>query len=99
MTDIGNKANVLQNAKNINKGAIKKEIVKPARGLSKQKATTSLNQLTEVTTTRVTRRSAEKCKEELMEQDVSKADIEMADLESKPVVTAYSLSNLENVDN
>ena len=29
-------------------GAIKKEIVKPARGLSKQKATTSLNQLTEV---------------------------------------------------
>merc|ERR1719461_1447804 len=34
-----------------------------------------------------------------MEQDVSKADIEMADLESKPVVTAYSLSNLENVDN
>merc|ERR1711936_361490 len=99
MTDIGNKANVLQNAKNINKGAIKKEIVKPARGLSKQKATTSLNQLTEVTTTRVTRRSAEKCKEELMEQDVSKADIEMADLESKPAVTAYSLSNLENVDN
>merc|ERR1712200_390374 len=33
------------------------------------------------------------------EQDVSKADIEMADLESKPAVTAYSLSNLENVDN
>jgi len=100
MTDIGNKANVLQNAKNMNKGAIKKEVVKPARGLSKQKATTSLAQLTEVTTTRVTRRSAEqKCKEELMEQDVSKADIEMADLESKPVVSAYSLSNLENVDN
>lgn len=98
MTDIGNKANVLQNAKNFNKG-IKKEVVKPARGLSKQKATTSLAQLTEVTTTRVTRRSAEKVKEELMEQDVSKADIEMADLESKPVVTAYSLSNLENVDN
>jgi len=100
MTDIGNKANVLQNAKNMNKGPIKKEVVKPARGLSKQKATTSLAQLTEVTTTRVTRRSAElKCKEELMEQDVSKADIEMADLESKPVVSAYSLSNLENVDN
>jgi len=98
MTDIGNKANVLQNAKNLNKG-IKKEVVKPARGLSKQKATTSLAQLTEVTTTRVTRRSAEKVKEELMEQDVSKADIEMADLESKPVVSAYSLSNLENVDN
>jgi len=98
MTDIGNKANVLQNAKNFNKG-IKKEAVKPARGLSKQKATTSLAQLTEVTTTRVTRRSAEKVKEELMEQDVSKADIEMADLESKPIVSAYSLSNLENVDN
>jgi len=100
MTDIGNKANILQNAKNgLNKG-VKKEAVKPARGLSKQKATTSLAQLTEVTTTtRVTRRSAEKIREELMEQDVSKADIEMADVESKPVVSAYSLSNLENVDN
>ena len=40
-------------------------MVKPARGLTKQKATT---QLQKFTTTRVTRRSAEQ-KNELMEQD------------------------------
>ena len=58
MTDIGNKANILQNAKN---QIVKKEAIKPARGLSKQKATTSLAQLVPqvVPTTRVTRKSAE----------------------------------------
>lgn len=51
-------------------GLLKKETaVKPARGLTKQKATTSLAGLPKVTT-RVTRRSAEQ-KQELMEQDVS----------------------------
>merc|ERR1719458_1916689 len=36
-----------------------------------------------------------------MEQDVSKQmeDVEMADLEAAPVVKAYSVGNLENVDN
>jgi hypothetical protein len=98
--DIGNKATAL--APNANKG-LKKEVQKPARGLSKQKATTSLAKLTttEVPTARVTRRSAEQKKEEQpMEQDVSKQieDVEMADL--APVVSAYSASNLaQNVDN
>lgn len=103
MTDIGNKANLLQNAKNLNNKGIKKELVKPARVLSKQKATTTLAQLTtnDVTSTRVTRRSTEQKKDELMEQDVSKQieDVEMADLAAAPVVKAYSVSNLENVDN
>jgi len=103
MTDIGNKANLLQNAKNLNNKGIKREIVKPARGLSKQKATTGLAQLAtnEATTTRVTRRSLEQKKDELMEQDVSKQieDVEMADLAAAPVVKSYSVSNLENVDN
>lgn len=103
MTDIGNKANLLQNAKNLNNKGIKKELVKPARVLSKQKATTTLAQLTtnDVTATRVTRRSTEQKKDELMEQDVSKQmeDVEMADLEAAPVVKAYSVGNLENVDN
>merc|ERR1719215_1008830 len=49
MTDIGNKANVLQNAKNLNNKGIKKEVVKPARGLTKQKATTSLAKLSDAT--------------------------------------------------
>lgn len=103
MTDIGNKANLLQNAKNLNNKGIKKELVKPARVLSKQKATTTLAQLTsnDVTATRVTRRSTEQKKDELMEQDVSKQmeDVEMADLAAAPVVKAYSVGNLENVDN
>ena len=66
MTDIGNKANLLQNAKNLN---IKKEAVKPGKALSKQKATTSLTQLAtkEVAPTRVTRRSAESKKEKSIE--------------------------------
>jgi len=103
MTDIGNKANLLQNAKNLNNKGIKKELVKPARVLSKQKATSTLAQLTtnDVTATRVTRRSTEQKKDELMEQDVSKQmeDVEMADLAAAPVVKAYSVGNLENVDN
>jgi len=103
MTDIGNKANLLQNAKNLNNKGIKKELVKPARVLSKQKATSTLAQLTtnDVTATRVTRRSTEQKKDELMEQDVSKQmeDVEMADLEAAPVVKAYSVGNLENGDN
>jgi len=103
MTDIGNKANLLQNAKNLNNKGIKKELVKPVRVLSKQKATTTLAQLTtnDVTATRVTRRSTEQKKDELMEQDVSKQmeDVEMADLAAAPVVKAYSVGNLENVDN
>merc|ERR1739848_892582 len=102
MTDIGNKANLLQNAKNLNNKGIKKDLVKPARVLSKQKATT-LAQLTtnDVTATRETRRSTEQKKDELMEQDVSKQmeDVEMADLEAAPVVKAYSVGNLKNVDN
>lgn len=103
MTDIGNKANLLQNAKNLNNKGIKKELVKPARVLSKQKVATTLAQLTsnDVTATRVTRRSTEQKKDELMEQDVSKQmeDVEMADLAAAPVVKAYSVGNLENVDN
>merc|ERR1712166_558415 len=53
------------------------------------------------TATRVTRRSIEQKKDELMEQDVSKQmeDVEMADPEAAPVVKAYSVGNLENVDN
>merc|ERR1739848_349119 len=101
MTDIGNKANILQNAKN---QIVKKEAIKPARGLSKQKATTSLAQLVPqvVPTTRVTRKSAELKKDEdevPMDLDVSKAteDIEMAEL-AAPAVQAYSAKYLENVD-
>merc|ERR1712037_80105 len=102
MTDIGNKANILQNAKN---QIVKKEAIKPARGLSKQKATTSLAQLVPqvVPTTRVTRKSAELKKdnedEVPMDLDVSKAmeDIEMAEL-AAPAVQAYSAKYLENVD-
>lgn len=69
-------------------------MVKPARGLSKQKATTSLATLSEVTNTRVTRRSAEK-KEELMEHDQLE-DVEMEDVDE--LVNAYSTNNIENID-
>ena len=48
---------------------IKKEAVKPARGLTKQKATSTLQKVSEVTVARVTRRSAEQKNVELMEQD------------------------------
>lgn len=98
MTEIGNKSNILQNLKNANnKGVVaKKEVLKPARGLSKQKATTSLAQLSEVSNTRVTRRSAEK-KEELMEQDDKiLEDVEMEDVEE--LVNAFSTNNIENID-
>lgn len=102
MTDIGNKANILQNAKN---QIVKKEAIKPARGLSKQKATTSLAQLVPqaVPTTRLTRKSAELKKdnedEVPMDLDVSKGmeDVEMAEL-ATPAVQAYSAKFLENVD-
>jgi len=102
MTDIGNKANILQNAKN---QIVKKEAIKPARGLSKQKATTSLAQLVPqvVPTTRVTRKSAELKKDDEdevpMDLDVSKGmeDVEMAEL-ATPAVQAYSAKYLENVD-
>jgi len=102
MTDIGNKANILQNAKN---QIVKKEAIKPARGLSKQKATTSLAQLVPqaVPTTRLTRKSAELKKdnedEVPMDLDVSKGmeDVEMAEL-ATPAVQAYSTKYLENVD-
>ena len=49
--------------------------------------------LFQVTATRVTRRSTEQKKDELMEQDVSKQmeDVEMADLAAAPVVKAYSV--------
>jgi len=104
MTDIGNKANLLQNAKNLN---IKKEAVKPGKALSKQKATTSLTQLAtkEVAPTRVTRRSAESKKEKSIEEvpmdlDVSKRmeDVEMAELAAAPVVQAYSAGNLADIE-
>jgi len=102
MTDIGNKANILQNAKN---QIVKKEAIKPARGLSKQKATTSLAQLVPqaVPTTRLTRKSAELKKdnedEVPMDLDVSKGmeDVEMAEL-ATPAVQSYSAKYLENVD-
>ena len=42
--------------------------IKPARGLTKQKATSTLQKVSEVTT-RVTRQSLEKKEHELMEQD------------------------------
>merc|ERR1711971_704216 len=92
MTDIGNKANILQNAKN---QIVKKEAIKNTRGLSKQKATTSLAQLVPqvVPATRVTRKSAELKKdnedEVPMDLDVSKAmeDIEMAELAAPAVQT------------
>ena len=47
---------------------LKKEAIKPARGLTKQKATSTLQKVSEVTT-RVTRQSLEKKEHELMEQD------------------------------
>lgn len=98
MTDIGNKTNILQNIKNPTNKGLKKEVTKPARsGLTKQKATTSLAQLT-----RVTRRSAEK-KEELqqMEQDDDKVeDVEMADMDEvvSEATAALQGKYMENID-
>jgi len=100
MSEIGNKnANILQ-PRNVNKGGVplKKEIVKPTRGLAKQKATTSLAKLTEQPS-RVTRRSAEKVEEkpvESMEQDVAQSqDVEMEDIEQ---IMATSSAQIENID-
>jgi len=103
MTDIGNKANVLQNVKNINKGPIKKEILKPARALQKQKGTTSLAKLTDVTNVpvRVTRRSAEKLKDEPMETSSANLPVPMdVGPVIEPVsVVGHSTGNLQNVEN
>ena len=60
VTDIGNKTNILPASKNIQN--------KPAPGLTKQKATSTLQKVSEVTT-RVTRQSLEKKEHELMVQD------------------------------
>jgi len=99
MTDIGNKAGILQNAnKNVPTKGIKKEAVKPARGLTKQKATSTLQKVPEVTVTRVTRRSAEQKNVELMEQDEPQIeDVEMEEVEN--LVSAFSTKNLGPVDN
>jgi len=99
MTDIGNKANALQNVKNINKGPIKKEILKPARALQKQKGTTSLAKLTDVTNVpvRVTRRSAEKLKDEPME--TSSAELLKEEPMEVPIVHGHSSEILQNVEN
>lgn len=88
MTDIGNKTNLLQNKAVTNK-ALKKDVAKPARGLTKQKASSLLP---EVTSTRVTRRtSAEKMETEQIQAE----DVEMEDME---VVAAFSTGNIDNID-
>lgn len=88
MTDIGNKTNILQNKAVTNK-ALKKDVAKPARGLTKQKASSLLP---EVTSTRVTRRtSAEKMETEQIQAE----DVEMEDME---VVAAFSTGNIDNID-
>ena len=88
MKDIGNKAsNLLPIVKN-NSKITKKEITKPARGLTKQKATSTLRQLPAVTT-RVTRRSAEQKKAELKEEKKNE-DVEMDNL-----VSAFSTKNIQ----
>ena len=88
MKDIGNKAsNLLPIVKN-NSKITKKEVTKPARGLTKQKATSTLRQLPEVTT-RVTRRSAEQKKAELKEEKKNE-DVEMDNL-----VSAFSTKNIQ----
>jgi len=101
MSEIGNKQTNILQARNINNkvAPLKKEIVKPSRGLAKQKGTTSLAKLTEPTT-RVTRRSAEKIEEkpvESMEQDDTRQieDVEMEDVEQ---IIATSTAQIENID-
>jgi len=103
MTDIGNKANALQNAKNINAKAtgFKKEAVKPARVLTKQKASTSLVKLSDVT--RVTRRASAEAQKIVEEEqmDISKAetnDVEMQDVEAPPSGYSTELMNVDNID-
>ena len=64
-------------------------MAKPARGLTKQKASSLLP---EVTSTRVTRRtSAEKMETEQIQAE----DVEMEDME---VVAAFSTGNIDNID-
>jgi len=90
MKDIGNKAsNLLPIAKN-NSKITKKEVTKPARGLTKQKATSTLPQLSEVTT-RVTRRSTEQKKAEIKEQEENKNE----DVEMDNLVSAFSTKNIQ----
>ena len=90
MKDIGNKAsNLLPIAKN-NSKITKKEVTKPARGLTKQKATSTLPQLSEVTT-RVTRRSVEQKKAEIKEQEENKNE----DVEMDNLVSAFSTKNIQ----
>ena len=85
MKDIGNKAsNLLPIAKN-NSKITKKEVTKPTRGLTKQKATSTL------LTTRVTRRSAEQKKAELKEQEENKNE----DVEMDNLVSAFSTKNIQ----
>ena len=68
MTDIGKKTNILPASKNIQNKGIKKEAIKPTQGLTKQKTTSALQKVSEVTT-RVTRQSLKKKEHELMEQN------------------------------
>jgi len=97
MTDIGNKTNILPASKNIQNKGIKKEAIKPARGLTKQKASSTLQKISEVTT-RVTRQSLEKKEHELMEQDeVRNTDVEMEEV-AEILPTAHSVLNIENID-
>merc|ERR1712012_908414 len=87
MSEIGNKqGNALQpfgtrTLKNV--APLKQEIKKPSR-ITKQKATTNLQKITEPSS-RITRRSAEKIE-----------DVEMEDLEQVPVAT--STAQIENID-
>merc|ERR1712029_379270 len=71
--------------------------IKPARGLTKQKASSTLQKISEVTT-RVTRQSLEKKEHELMEQDeVKDTDVEMEEV-AEILPTAHSVLNIENID-
>jgi hypothetical protein len=103
MSEIGNKqGNALQpfgNRTLKNVAPLKQEIKKPSR-ITKQKATTNLQKITEPSS-RITRRSAEKVEDkpvESMEQDVTQKieDVEMEDLEQVPVAT--STAQIENID-
>jgi len=103
MSEIGNKqGNALQpfgNRTLKNVAPLKQEIKKPSR-ITKQKATTNLQKISEPSS-RITRRSAEKVEDkpvESMEQDVTQKieDVEMEDLEQVPVAT--STAQIENID-
>jgi len=106
MSEIGNKqGNALQpfgNRTLKNVAPLKQEIKKPSR-ITKQKATTNLQKITEPSS-RITRRSAEKVEDkpvESMEQDVTQKieDVEMEDLEQVPdLPVATSTAQIENID-